>query len=141
MKISFPCAAALLALGLCAAGCRSETPADPPEAEHRRRFGDPYALRSGPNAAAPDAYPMLRGDTLVALVSYPGGCKDHDFALKTEAAQDTAKMWLLHDAHGDDCAETVEDELLLAAPASALGRPVVVVLDPEGATPFFLRRP
>jgi hypothetical protein len=58
------------------------------------------------------------GDLLRLDVSYEGGCEDadHDFALYssahlTESNPPGAPTWLSHDAGGDTCTETVQEEL------------------------------
>lgn len=121
---------------LALAACRPGAPAGP---DSRDAFGDPYRLVPGIHSAAPDTYPALVGDTLVALVTYPGGCDDHAFSLKVDATPDTTLLWLVHDANGDACEAMVQDELRLPLPSDVRRAPVVALLDPNEPVPHILR--
>lgn len=124
---------------LAAAGCRQGA-ATGDEAEHDRgRFGDPYEVVLGFASAGPDTPPALESDTLVALVTYAGGCADHDFTLRHDAEPDTARLWIYHDAHGDDCEAQVRDEVRLPVPGAVLEAPTVVLLNPLDDVPFVVR--
>src|SRR5690554_5623492 len=130
----------VILLLVLAAGCGrggAEDEADAPAGGGR--FGDPYQVVPGFHPAEPDTPPALAGDTLVALVTYTGGCEDHDFALDYAASADTARVWIRHDAHGDACEALIEDEVRLPLPREALAPPVVVLLNPQDPIPFILR--
>jgi hypothetical protein len=105
----------------------------------RSRFGDPYEVLLNETPAAPDRPPVLSGDTLLALVTYPGGCKDHDFDLRYDAGRDTSRIRLHHDARGDRCEAMIIEELEMTLPQRALAPRTVVLENPLGGPPFVLR--
>lgn len=100
------------------------------------RFGDPYEIVLGETPAGPDSPPHLAGDTLKALVAYPGGCEDHAFALVHATADDTTRLWVTHDANGEDCEAYIRDELALPVPPEALRAGTVLLLNPNDSVPF-----
>lgn len=122
---------------LFAAGCRDEDGTAPGADDGR--FGDPYDIVLNHAPAGPDEPPAIASDSLVALVTYPGGCTDHDFELDYEADPDTARLWIHHDAYGDDCEALLQDRLALPVPAEALESAIIVLLNPNDPTPFILR--
>ncbi len=125
------------------AGCRSRSANETEDGEEQNivssRFGDPYQIVTNFAPADPDFMPQLVEDTLVAKITYSGGCKDHDFELRDEVAQDTAKLWLRHRAHGDDCEALVQDEIRAKVPDEAMRAPVIVLLPPEGGPPIIVK--
>ena len=129
----------LLLLALSGMGCSSDS--DPAPAPGGSRFGSDYEIVMSPTPAAPDEPPALRGDTLTATVAYPGGEETHDFELRHEVAEDTARLWLHHDAAGDDDSTRILDDIRLTTPPEALRAPTVVLLNPQGGEPFVLRWP
>lgn len=129
---STPFRAACLLLAVLA-GCRG---GEAPDADYdQSQFGDPYEILLGYSPAAPETPPTVGGDTLRALVSYAGGCKDHDFKLRAETRADTTRLWLHHDAQGDDCEEIIQDLLLLPLPSDA-DAATIVLLNPHDPVPF-----
>lgn len=140
--------AALLAgclLTGCLAGCRTDGPGGAPDRDApppvHDRFGDAYAIVLGDTPAAPDAPPvLLGGDTLVAQVRYAGDCEDHAFTLEHDATRgDTARLWLRHDARGDDCEALVYDEVRLPVPAEVRDAATVLLLNPQDGPPHVVR--
>ncbi len=102
-------------------------------------FGDPYEVETSLSAASPDIYPFIEQDTVFIRVSFSGGCRDHDFDLEHRVSKDTAKLWLYHDANGDDCEEYVQDEYRYPLPHAVTEKPVVVLLEPAGGPPHMLQ--
>ncbi len=142
--VAFYVASALLLFSLagCRTGTSEETATDrdtPPPVSSR--FGDAYAIVLGETPSAPDAPPaLLGGDSLVAQVRYAGGCEDHGFSLRHEAVRgDTARLWLHHDAHGDDCEALVYDEIRLPVPPEARDATTVLLLNPQSGPPHVVR--
>lgn len=121
-------------------GCGSSS-SEPEAAPGGSRFGASYEILTGQTEAAPEQPPVLRGDTLTATVAYEGGEETHEFALEHETRNDTARLWLRHDAAGDDDSTRVLDEVRLAVPQQALDASTVVLLNPQGDAPFVLRWP
>jgi hypothetical protein len=124
---------------LAAGGCGSDR--EPSAAPAGSRFGADYEIVLGESPAAPDEPPVLRGDTLTATVAYRGGEETHDFTLGHEVREDTARLWLRHDAAGEEDTARVLDEVRLPAPPEALDASTVVLLNPQGGEPFVLRWP
>lgn len=141
--------AALLFAGVVLTGCDRTTEVDPSNADADAnaavapvgsRFGDPYEIVTGWTAADPDILPTIEADTLVVLVGYPGGCEDHAFRLDTETARDTVRLWLRHDADGDDCEAYLRDEVRLPVPGGARRAATIALLNPQGGPPFIVDR-
>ena len=132
-------AAALLVLGACETGGTEEEPTDAVQEPVPGRFGAPYEIVLGRAPADPDMPPAIDDDTLRALVAYPGGCEDHDFELARETSQDTVRLWLRHDAGGDDCEAMIADEVRVPLPEADLEGRTVVLENPHGGPPFMLR--
>lgn len=105
------------------------------------RFGSTYEIVLSETPAAPDTPPALHGDTVAALVVYPGGQETHEFTLRHEVAGDTARLWLHHDAEGDDGSERVLDDVRLPLPPEVPPASTVLLLNPQGGEPFVLRWP
>ena len=126
-------------VALLAVGCGSES--SPEEAPAGERFGADYEFVLSASPAAPSKPPALSGDTLTATVAYRGGEETHDFALRHDVRGDTARLWLRHDAAGEDDSTRVLDEVRFAAPPEALDAATVVLLNPQGGEPFVLRWP
>jgi hypothetical protein len=124
---------------LLAGGCGPDR--EPSAAPAGSRFGADYEFVLGASPAAPDEPPALRGDTLTATVAYRGGEATHDFALRHDVRGDTARLWLRHDAAGEEDSARVLDEVRLAAPPEARDAATVVLLNPQGGEPFVLRWP
>lgn len=103
------------------------------------QFGNDYEIVTNEEPALPDEPPALVGDTLFAHVAYPGGCADHDFELETEVRSDTARLWLRHDARGDDCEGMISDRLDIRVPENVLDAETIVLLNPNQPEPFVLR--
>ncbi|MEX0747725.1 MAG: hypothetical protein WD275_06975 [Rhodothermales bacterium] len=91
------------------------------------------------STALPDEMPALMSDTLMMLVSYSGGCEDHDLDLESEVEQDTAKLWIKHNANGDSCEAMIFDRFEVRVPKRALDAPTIVLLNPNEDIPFILR--
>lgn len=79
------------------------------------------------------------GDTLSAQVAYSGGCTDHDFELHVEVRSDTARLWLRHSDHGDDCEGMISDRIEIDVPEDALDARTILLLNPNAPEPFILR--
>ena len=126
-------------VALLAVGCGSES--SPEEAPAGERFGADYEFVLSASPAAPSKPPALSGDTLTATVAYRGGEETHDFTLGHEVREDTARLWLHHDAAGEEDTARVLDEVRLPAPPEALDASTVVLLNPQGGGPFVLRWP
>lgn len=103
------------------------------------RFGSDYQITTNENPALPDEPPALLGDTLVAHLAYPGGCEDHDFVLETEVRSDTARLWLRHDNHGDDCEAMIQDRFEERVPEDVLSAPTILLMNPNASEPYVLR--
>lgn len=132
-----------LVVAVAMAGCGGGTADETGEGEDQDavsgRFGDPYQIVTNFAPADPDFMPQLVEDTLVARITYSGGCGDHDFDLRQEVAQDTAKLWLRHDAHRDDCEALVQDEVRIQVPGDVLEAPVIVLLPPQDGPPIIVK--
>lgn len=144
-RLGAPALVFALVLAACGGGEAPEAPdaeASPEAAVAPvdARFGDPYEIVLGRSPADPDVPPALVGDTLVALVAYAGGCEDHAFSLRDETARDTLRLWIAHDANGDDCEAYLHDEVRLLAPRAARDAATVVLLNPHDAVPFTVGR-
>ena len=129
------------AASLCLAilvGCGGGAP-EAGEAHDTRRFGDPYEVIMNESTALPDEPPALFSDTLVAHISYVGGCADHSFDVESDVARDTAWLWIHHTAHGEDCEEEIYDRIEARVPARVLEEPVIVLMNPMHDIPFVLR--
>jgi hypothetical protein len=126
---------------LAPVGCGSSS-SEPEAAPGGSRFGAGYEILTGQTEAAPEEPPALRGDTLTATVAYPGGEETHDFTLGHATRGDTARLWLRHDAGGDEDSTRILDEVRLPVPPKVLeDASTVVLLNPQGGTPFVLRWP
>lgn len=58
----------------------------------------------------------IQGDQIVMIVSYSGGCENHDFRLLfngnyMKSMPPKAELFLLHDAHGDACRSLIKEEI------------------------------
>lgn len=127
-----------LALILSIVGCE-RTPEDTPDTHDRGRFGSGYEILTNETSAAPDEPPAIVSDTLKALVSYPGGCEDHEFEIDSEVRRDTSRLWLRHDAGGDDCEAMITDRLELPVSSDVLEANTILLLNPNADVPFVLR--
>jgi hypothetical protein len=132
-----------LAAVVALTGCKGTTAEETGEEEEQGvvsgQFGDPYQIVTNFVAADPDFMPQLVEDTLVAKITYSGGCRDHDFDLRHQVAQDTARLWLLHQSGGDDCEALVQDEIRMHVPVEVMDTPVIVLLPPQGGPPIMVR--
>ncbi|MDZ4700721.1 MAG: hypothetical protein SH809_13510 [Rhodothermales bacterium] len=105
----------------------------------RPQFGAPYELIPSGSAGGPDTPPRIRGDRLLASLSYTGGCADHDFVLDYAARRDTVHLWIVHEDGGDSCDAYLMDDLTLELPLPVRGSGLVVLHSPEGGDPYVLR--
>lgn len=69
-------------------------------------FTDPFTINSV----------RVSGDTLLVEVSYSGGCKDHEFSLKTtgvwmKSQPPQLSVWLEHVSNGDGCRAMITETL------------------------------
>lgn len=124
------------ALLLATIACRD---APEPDVAATNRFGSEYEIVTNENDALPDEPPALVGDTLFAHVAYPGGCTDHDFELVSEVRSDTARLWLRHQDHGDDCEAWISDRVEMLVSESVKQAPTILLMNPNASEPFVLR--
>ena len=114
-----PLAALLVLAATTTTGCDAVS-ASEPDAPEVRVIEDPSSFEL--ESIRKDSFRIdtasVDGDLLRLDVSYEGGCEDadHDFALYssahlTESNPPGAPTWLSHDAGGDSCTETVQEEL------------------------------
>ena len=135
----------LCLLLLLGSGCGPE--AEPEEAANdfdmdvadRGTFGDPYEIVTNFTPADPDRPPALEGDSLFALLLYGGGCEDHSFDLEYRIEQDTARLWIHHNARGDDCESLLQDEAWFEVPRAVQEAAVVELLNPQGGPAHVVR--
>lgn len=129
------------ALGFCLllSACEpAETPPEPGRAGGR--FGDAYQVLTNEHPDALDEAPLITSDTLHMLVSYAGGCENHDFDLDFEAERDTTTLWLHHNDGGDDCEAMILDRLSFHVPEDALNNPTILLQNPNDSVPFIVQR-
>jgi hypothetical protein len=128
----------LLALGalLLLSGCQLRRSS--PHAEGVQ-FGDPYEIVTNRSPAGPDIPPHLAGDTLIAHVAYPGGCRTHGFDLAHRTRRDTSYLRLVHQARADSCELYIHDEVRILLPEHIRRSRTIVLEDPEGGPPHILR--
>lgn len=132
----------ILVVGATLPGCRSHDAgggAEDDVAIDRGRFGDPYEVVSNFSPADPDLYPVLSGDTLIVRLTYSGGCETHTLDLDSDVRQDTAFVWIRHDARGDACEALIHDELDAVLPSRVLDARVLALLHPQEGPPQILR--
>lgn len=120
-------------------GCEEPSESDPSSAWGR--FGSPYEIVTNELPAMPDEPPAILSDSLSVMVSYPGGCAEHDFELSSTVTGDSAQVWLRHDDSGDDCEGLISDRLMLALPPGVLDAQRISLLNPNADVPFVLRWP
>ncbi len=94
-------------------------------------FGDPYQIAVSVSPDAPDEPPTMSDDSLFVRVRYAGGCRDHDFHLNHRAYRDTIEVWFRHDANGDACEASIDENLSVALPRSVRRADIVLLRDPE----------
>ena len=128
---------ALLAFALAVLGC--ENTSEDQQTRNADRFGSGYEIVTNEEPALPDEPPALVGDSLFAHVAYPGGCQDHDFELESDVANDTARVWLRHQGHGDDCEGMIRDRIEMQVPEDVVNAETVLLLNPNADIPFVLR--
>lgn len=132
-------AAAVLPLLLAASiGCDDATRPGG-DASNEGRFGASYEIVTNLMPAEPDEPPAIVNDSVSAMVSYAGGCEDHEFTLRSSAASDTARVWLRHDNGGDACEALITERITLPLPGSVLEASRVELLNPNADVPFILR--
>lgn len=108
----------LALLALLAAGCDSDGIGGLSE------FGDPYSLDLS-DSVRPALF--VSDDVLSVPVTYGGGCAEHDFALRSRVAGDSATVWLAHDANGDLCLALVGNVVEVRLPrGSATAQRIVL---------------
>ena len=125
-------------LGLSLAACeQGVSPSEP--TRDSGRFGDAYQLLANEHPDAPDEPPTIISDSLYVLVSYSGGCENHDFDLRTDTARDTTYLWLHHNDGGDDCEALIHDRLTFDLSNDALENPTILMLNPNNDAPFIVK--
>ena len=141
-RLSLLLFAGLTALIGLASGCEEapeDVPDPPDEEEDISGFGASYEVVTNRTQDAPEVLPYVRDDTLFMNVSYLGGCEDHSFALGHRVQQDTAQLWVHHDASGETCSTRVADRVRLPLPEEARSAPVLRLRMPQGSPPYTLR--
>jgi hypothetical protein len=103
-------------------------------------LGDEYQFTTADRETSPDEPPIILNDSLHVWVRYLGGCEDHDFQLGHQVRGDTARVWLRHDARGDDCEENFVERLSFRLPDDVLSREHVRLIDPDGDLPLIVNR-
>lgn len=126
-----------LAVLVAAVGCNQ--PPGSADGSDRSSFGSPYQIVTNVSTAAPDEPPAVVSDSLVVLVTYAGGCNDHEFELASSVAGDSAEVWLIHDDGGDDCEALISERLLFAVPDRVLDASRIHLLNPNSDAPFVVR--
>lgn len=129
---------AIFSLSLALAACE-QTEAPSETTRDTGRFGDAYEVLTNEHPDAPDEPPAIISDSLYALVSYSGGCENHDFDLDIDTARDTTRLWLRHDNGGDNCEALIHERLAFDLPDDALENPTILLLNPNREAPFVLR--
>lgn len=95
---------------------------------------------SWPGSTDPFQVEVIRvnGDTLLVEVSYGGGCKEHQFTLKTNGAwmkslPPQINLWLEHESHDDMCRALIHTTLRfdLRPVRYAGGEQVVVIVNED----------
>jgi hypothetical protein len=113
----------------CIAGCSIVSPSN---SDDHVEFGDPYEIRvTNPSTGAP-VDPFIKEGRLSIVVSYSGGCKEHEFELNDCVVSNAATIWLKHDANGDLCEAYITEELQIKLPGRVLKADKVLLLDPNG---------
>lgn len=103
-------------------------------------FGDDYGFATAQRETEADEPPVVQNDSLHVWVRYAGGCEDHDFTLGHLSRGDTARVWLRHDARGDECEADFVERLQIRLPDAVLGKPHIRLLDPSGETPLIVNQ-
>ena len=103
-------------------------------------FGDAFEIVTGPHPSMPDDPPMVRDDSLIVMVRYGGGCRDHDFDLAHRVRRDTADVWLTHDADEDPCRAIIIDRLSFSLPSRVTSASVIRLIGPDGGPPVPIAR-
>ena len=107
-----------------------------------RDFGHPYAVRTGILVEASPSVVLMTpavdaSRRLIAVVEYEGGCRNHAFAVASDAAAtDRTYLWLVHDDGGDRCEELVRDTV--AVELGAAYRPGPLTLEIPNGDPVQL---
>ena len=115
-----PLAALLVLVTTTTTGCDAVSASEPDAPEVQIVEG--FFHRVPPDSIPQDSLRIdtasVDGDLLRLDVSYEGGCDDadHDFALYSTGPivrtnPPSTETWLSHDAGGDTCTETVQEEL------------------------------
>ena len=135
--------AGLTALLGFASGCESapeDGPEPPPgEEEDISGLGASYEVVTNRTQDAPETLPYVENDSLFMNVSYLGGCENHSFALGHRIQQDTAQLWVHHDAGGETCSTRVADHISLPLPEGARDASTLRLLMPQDSPPYTLR--
>lgn len=103
------------------------------------RFGSPYRIETNEAPVAPYEPPVIVGDTLVVMVTYAGGCAEHEFEIASTNRDDGTSVWLRHDDGGEDCEALVRERLRIPLPGNVLGSSRIHLLNPNEDIPFVLR--
>lgn len=147
MKRIFPIVLLLLLGGIVSSniGCtvrggdETQSPSDTGSID-RGRFGDPYRIVGNFNEADPEIYPILSSDTLTIRVVYSGGCESHRLEVDNEVRDDTAFVWVRHDARNDGCEALIQDEVQTVLPEGALEASVIALMHPQAGPPQIVSR-
>ena len=129
-------------MGLLASGCEDapvDVPEPPNEEEDVSGFGTSYRIVTNPTQDAPETLPHVRDDSLFMNVSYLGGCENHSFSLGHHIQQDTAQLWVYHNAGGETCSTRVADHIALPLPEEVRGASTLRLRMPQGSPPYTLR--
>jgi hypothetical protein len=133
------CASILLFL-LFIAGCERTGNESPFMSGSDLDLGDEYRFTTAERETSPDEPPVVHNDSLLVWVRYPGGCEDHIFHLGHAVSADTARVWIRHDARGDECEEDFVERLRFRLPETVLERSHIRLVDPESELPLIVNR-
>lgn len=114
----------------------SSSPGDADSGE----FGDAFEIVTGPHPSMPDDPPIVRNDSLIVMVQYGGGCRNHDFDLAHRVRRDTADVWLTHNANEDPCRAMITDRLSFSLPSRVSSATVIRLIGPDGGPPLPIAR-
>lgn len=103
-------------------------------------LGDEYQFTTAERESSADEPPVIVNDSLHVWVRYMGGCEDHDFQLGHQTRRDTTRIWIRHDARGDECEEDFVERLSFRLPDAVLSSENVRLIDPDGDLPLIVNR-
>lgn len=119
----------LICAGLSGCGIVSASNSD-----DQIEFGDTYEIRTSDPDSGEPSIPAIEGNRLVMVVSYSGGCEEHEFDLRSSVVSDAAALWLYHNANGDPCEAYLTEKLRMKVPENVLGAPARLLFKPGGGT-------